>query len=242
MLSQGTLHILTFLHICFLILDDFYKLQSSSSAVTIGLAVSLAVCILFILLLAFFLWKMKYVRKFRRCQCNESNEGEMRNIYEVNETDDQIVTEDEQVREQLMEVVHKGKVKNKSKHREGMEKSVKEELETKKKEVKKKQAELQQLQEENQSGEKNLQILKNQLENKNKELKTIKAVQHYWYTWHSTIEEHQKKITEAEREVESLKKQLKTTETKIKEIKNKQAEIQKLQEDIKEMETDDTEV
>uniref|UniRef100_A0A671TPY4 Ig-like domain-containing protein n=1 Tax=Sparus aurata TaxID=8175 RepID=A0A671TPY4_SPAAU len=37
--------------------DDFFEVQSSSSSTTVGLAVSLAVCILVILILGFFVWK-----------------------------------------------------------------------------------------------------------------------------------------------------------------------------------------
>uniref|UniRef100_A0A671TND7 Butyrophilin subfamily 3 member A2-like n=1 Tax=Sparus aurata TaxID=8175 RepID=A0A671TND7_SPAAU len=37
--------------------DDFFEVQSSSSSTTAGLAVSLAVCILVILILGFFVWK-----------------------------------------------------------------------------------------------------------------------------------------------------------------------------------------
>ena len=44
--------------LCFIISDDFFEVQSSSSSTTVGLAVSLAVCILVILILGFFVWKL----------------------------------------------------------------------------------------------------------------------------------------------------------------------------------------
>uniref|UniRef100_A0A3Q1IAP6 Ig-like domain-containing protein n=1 Tax=Anabas testudineus TaxID=64144 RepID=A0A3Q1IAP6_ANATE len=249
--------------------DDLFNIQSSFFAATVGLAVSLVVCILFILLLVFFLWKIKNIRN-RRCQRGESNEGKIKNLFKMKKTKDKIVTEDEQEKEQLMtnetqetEVVHKGKLKTKSKHeqqrREEMKKglkNLKEELETKNKEEQQRREEMEKtvknLKEEletknkevekkqaelQQLQEENLHSMRNHLENKNKELKISRATKHGFFTSSSTIKAHQRKITEAEREVESLKKQLKTTETKIKEFKTKQAEIQKLQEEIKKMET-----
>ncbi|KAM8748316.1 butyrophilin subfamily 3 member A2-like [Acanthopagrus schlegelii] len=42
--------------------DDFFEVQSSSSSTTVGLAVSLAVCILVILILGFVVWKFKTKR------------------------------------------------------------------------------------------------------------------------------------------------------------------------------------
>ncbi|KAM8747603.1 butyrophilin subfamily 3 member A2-like isoform 1-T1 [Acanthopagrus schlegelii] len=46
--------------------DDFFEVQSSSSSTTVGLAVSLAVCILVILILGFVVWKFKTKRSSKQ--------------------------------------------------------------------------------------------------------------------------------------------------------------------------------
>ncbi|KAL7375581.1 hypothetical protein ABVT39_020254 [Epinephelus coioides] len=68
--------------------DDFFKVQSTSAAPIItGLAVSLAVCIMFIVLLLFI--------KTKRHHRDETEEEGRRNHSETNRTEDQLATEEE---------------------------------------------------------------------------------------------------------------------------------------------------
>uniref|UniRef100_A0A7N6AX31 Ig-like domain-containing protein n=1 Tax=Anabas testudineus TaxID=64144 RepID=A0A7N6AX31_ANATE len=246
--------------------DDFFDIQTSYSAAIVGFAVSLAVCILFILLLVFFLWK-KNIIKSKRHQGDESDHAVKKN-FSKSKTENLNSTKKEKGRELFMtnesvqmEDFNKNKAEKTSKQKQLMReeaanrvKNLIKELETKKKEVKKKEAELEQLQEENQNIEKNLQTLRKKLENKNTELQPRKAsiAQYSRFTRHDynkvqdpTDKSYQKKM-EAEREVESLTKELETTEkqlqTKIEEFKEKQAEVQQLQEEIQRMETNNTEL
>uniref|UniRef100_A0AAQ6IFH0 Ig-like domain-containing protein n=1 Tax=Anabas testudineus TaxID=64144 RepID=A0AAQ6IFH0_ANATE len=81
--------------------DDFFNIQASSSAAIVGLAVSLAVCIVFILLLVFFLWKKNIIKKKN---------------FSKSKTKDQISVEEGE-REQCMvqmEVFNESEVENKT--------------------------------------------------------------------------------------------------------------------------------
>ncbi|KAL7376005.1 hypothetical protein ABVT39_027917 [Epinephelus coioides] len=206
--------------------DNFFKVQSSSAVPVItGLAVSLAVYIMFITLLLILLWKwrqniIKTTRRYRYV----IEKGNKKTSSQTNKTEDQSVSAEE--REHLMGTdTVKMKIKKQrsqqqlleeQQRREEAEKEVqtlKEELETKKKEVETKQCELQQLHEEKQRNEDELQTLKEELKKKNKE--------------------GQNKEDQQRREVETLKKQLETKQmdldTSIKKIGEKQAEVQQLQ-------------
>ncbi|XP_051231404.1 uncharacterized protein LOC127349580 [Dicentrarchus labrax] len=231
--------------------DDFFAVLCSSST-TVGLAVSLAVCILFIIV-SFLLKLRRNAIKKKISRRDETDYG--KNCSKSNNTEDQFITEDEREREQLMthetvqmEVLNKGKEKKKhlkkqkceqeeQQRREKAQNRVKEKLN----EVKLKQAELQQLREERQRIQNNLQTLKKDLENKNKELKTIQATlsQSSWWPWSHRNEEEQK--NKAEQEVETLKKKIeihqKELDTKIKEVEHKQAEVQQLRDEVQRMET-----
>uniref|UniRef100_A0A7N6AE51 Ig-like domain-containing protein n=1 Tax=Anabas testudineus TaxID=64144 RepID=A0A7N6AE51_ANATE len=111
--------------------DDFFQFNiqsgspppsTSSPAVTVGLAVSLVVCIVFILLLVFFLWKKNMI-KLKKCQWGENDHAAKKN-FSKSKTEEQISIKEEREGEQLMRKVEK------IKH------------------IKEKQAEVQQLQEE----------------------------------------------------------------------------------------------
>ncbi|XP_067380082.1 butyrophilin subfamily 3 member A2-like [Channa argus] len=91
-------------------------------------------------------------------------------------------------------------------------KTLKRELETREKEVQKKQAELQQLHDQHQKKEK---YLKDKLSEKMKEHETLKAQLEQWWFWSSSKEACRMKKMEVEREVETLKKLLETTETEF---------------------------
>ncbi|KAI4800457.1 hypothetical protein KUCAC02_009685 [Chaenocephalus aceratus] len=159
--------------------DDFFKLQSRSSSVIIGLAVSLAVCILLMLAVSFFsLWR-EHIFKTKRTRSKTKdqflNEGER----------GQLMKPDAVQMEALKgNIGKKSKPKNRSEQqlleeqrRKDAEKEVqtlKEQLQNKKKEVESKQSELQDLHAEKQRNEKELQSLKGDLGNKNRELEKAK--------------------------------------------------------------------
>ncbi|XP_034096345.1 butyrophilin subfamily 2 member A1-like isoform X2 [Gymnodraco acuticeps] len=227
--------------------DDFFKLQSRSSSIIIGLAVSLAVCILLLAVSFFFLWR-EHIFKTKRKRSDEDqflNEGERV----------QLMKPDAVQMEALKgNVGKKSKKKNQSeqqlleeqRRRKDAEKEVQtleEQLQNKKKEVESKQSELQDLHAEKQRSEKELQSLKGDLWNKNRELgriqRSLNSVSRYDQT--SEREEEQKKKAEAEQEVDTLEKELesrqKETDTNITECEVKEAEVQQLQEEVQRMET-----
>ncbi|XP_078019985.1 uncharacterized protein LOC117245887 isoform X4 [Epinephelus lanceolatus] len=214
--------------------DDFFKVQSASAfPIITGLAVSLTVCIMFIVLLLFFLWKWRQnIIKTKRSHCDETETGKKKNSSKTNKTEDQSVPVEE--REHLMTTetvemkVVKGKGGKKSKHikkqrcqqqlleeqqrREEAEKGVqtlKEEMETKRKEVETKQSELQQLHEEKQRKEDKLQTLKEKLETKNKELETIKKTQSRFYST-SQIDEKQAEVQQLQNQIQRMESNLQT--------------------------------
>ncbi|XP_042257676.1 butyrophilin subfamily 3 member A2-like isoform X2 [Thunnus maccoyii] len=127
--------------------DDFFKLQSSSSPAIIGLAVCLAVCIVFISL--FFVWKLKQ-NKTKRSRRDET-EGGSKNVSKSNDTQMQPLnaegTEGETVDPTVSAENKRGK--EKTKH------------------IKVSQDEVNKLQDEKETEEK----LRMDLEKKNKELK-----------------------------------------------------------------------
>ncbi|XP_036967404.1 uncharacterized protein LOC119026871 isoform X2 [Acanthopagrus latus] len=211
------------------IADDFFVVQSSSSSTIIGLAVFLAVSILFNLILGFFVWKYKTKRSSKDHRVT-AEETESKPLMEMKELKKGTAArtkleEDLQQREEA----------------EAKVKTCKEELETKKTELRKKQSDLQQLDEEKKKKE-NVERLKEHLENKKTEVEQLGAAltKPSWFSQSSTKEQQQKK-KDAETEVENLLKQLETEQmelaTKTKQINDKQAEVQQLQEEIQEMET-----
>ncbi|KAK5893122.1 hypothetical protein CgunFtcFv8_006022 [Champsocephalus gunnari] len=224
--------------------DDFFKLQSRSSSVIIGLAVSLAVCILLLLAVSFFFLWREHIFKTKR---KHSDEGQFLNEGERG----QLMKPDAVQMEALKgNIGKKSKPRNQSEQqlleeqrRKDAEKEVQtleEQLQNKKKEVASKESELQDLHAEKQRDEKELQSLKGALENKNRELEKVKKDFASKYPF-SKKEELQKKKDKAEQEVENLKKKLETqqekTDTKTKEVEVKEAEVQQLQEEGQRMET-----
>ncbi|KAK2863351.1 hypothetical protein Q5P01_002884 [Channa striata] len=246
--------------------DDFFYVQSSIFPVTVGLVVSVAVCILSFLAIVL-LWRKKNSSKCKIRQLDENDKGQRNICFKPGKTKDQIFIEEKGERETLMvdkteqmeEMDGKrkkkknktSKIHQKKEEAEITVKNLEEELETKRTEVENKESELQQLHEENQEREKNLQTVKDKLEAKNKELQTVKAqIDQRRFTSFSK-ETLQTKKTVVEKEVETLKKQLETMETesqtRITEIQDKQADVQRLKDGIQKMETnqqmnDNTEV
>ncbi|XP_073330579.1 uncharacterized protein [Pagrus major] len=236
--------------------DDFFEVQSSSSSTTVGLVVILAVCILVILILVFFVWRQNNINTKRRHR-DETDEVEKNQECEPLTTEERKpmkLKEEQQRREeaenkvQALEEEQQKKTRGEQQRREAAEKILKllkEELETKKTELQKKQADLQQLHEEKQRKEKNLQRLKERLEKKNTEVETAEAaIANHWFSWEEEQKKKKKKKKkkmEAENEVKTLKKLLETEEmeldTKTKEFDEKQVEVQQLQDVIQGVET-----
>uniref|UniRef100_A0A3Q1ILK5 Ig-like domain-containing protein n=1 Tax=Anabas testudineus TaxID=64144 RepID=A0A3Q1ILK5_ANATE len=195
--------------------DDFFNIQSSFCAVTVGLTVTLAVCILFISLLVFFMWK-KNMMKPKRRQWDESDKGEKQSLTKI-KNKDQVFTEEEREKEQLMT---REKITVKTKH------------------IQQKQTELQQLQEKIQSTQQNLQTLNEKLENKKKELEKPTSLLSNWFS-SSQKAEAEREVEMLKKELETTETELKT---KINESEDKQAEIQQLEVEIQRMETNNTEM
>ncbi|XP_049922570.1 lamin-A-like isoform X1 [Epinephelus moara] len=214
--------------------EDFFKAQSSSAApVVIGLAVSLALCILLLFAVVLFVWKQRRNKiKTRRSHRDETDKGEKKNGSETHRTEDQFVTEEE------MKAL-KGKDEEKSKHqlqeeqqrREEAEREVqtlKEELHTKKTEYESKLAEVQQ----------QLQSLEEELETKTRELEENKAAQSVsWFnltiTTKQTLENEQQRREQAETKVQDLKQKL---NDKIKELQEEQRRREEAENRVKTLE------
>ncbi|XP_036967329.1 butyrophilin subfamily 3 member A1-like, partial [Acanthopagrus latus] len=236
--------------------DDFFEVQSSSSSTTVGLAVSLAVCILVILILGFFVWK------WRQNIFNQTDKGEKKNLSKRNDAEYQVVTVEEPERQQLLTDgtdqikdlkerqaagIRPEEEQLRRREAENRLKLLKEELETKKTEIRQKQADLQQLDEEKKKKEEEVKRLKEHLENKKTEVKMLEAelASYYRYSLYQSSkrekEQKKKKKKEAENEAENLKQQLETEEkeldTKTKQFNDKQVEVQQLQEEIQKKET-----
>ncbi|XP_044039909.1 butyrophilin subfamily 3 member A2-like isoform X15 [Siniperca chuatsi] len=194
--------------------DDFFDVQSSSSPVTVVLAVSLAVCIVFSSAVVFFVCKWRQKIKTKRSRSEETlMEGNRAapassswltswNLYKWFKDEHQRRVEAETKVESLTADVQMLK--------EEKEKSVKQlikELETKNKEVESLTADVQKLKEEMEKSEK-------QLETKNKEVESLKDVL--------------KLKEEKEKSEKQLKKEL---ETKNKKVDSLTADVQKLKEE-----------
>ncbi|XP_027143394.1 CD276 antigen-like isoform X2 [Larimichthys crocea] len=186
----------------FYVPDDFFELQSSSSAVTVGLAVSLAVCITFIFSVIFLFWKWRQkiikIKTSRRDETDGDKEEAQplrtRENVEVNkqlETELQQLCGEKQRNENELQTLKK-EVDSKNKELTEEKQKHEKELEDKRTEVKKLteekqtlnkeledlrtelETQLQQLREEKERNENELQTLKEKLE-KNKELQDIKT-------------------------------------------------------------------
>ncbi|KAI3376002.1 hypothetical protein L3Q82_016531 [Scortum barcoo] len=110
--------------------DDFFKVESRSSYIIIGLTVSLAVSIL--LILFFFVKWRQNKKKTKRSHMDETDTGEKRKNYESEEERErEHLTTDETVQMKAL----KAKGKKKSKHQLQEEQQRRKEAETLKKEV-----------------------------------------------------------------------------------------------------------
>ncbi|KAM8747565.1 uncharacterized protein AB9X84_015553 isoform 4-T4 [Acanthopagrus schlegelii] len=242
--------------------DDFFEVQSSSSSTTAGLVVSLAVCILVILIIGFFVWKWRQnIFKSRRSLRDEPYTGVKPNLSRCQKTEDQVVTEDETERQQLLtdETDQIKELKERQaagirpeeeqlrrREAENRLKTLIEDLEYKKTEIRQKQSDLQQLREEKKKKKENMKKLKEHLENKKTESqkKTLQsAVVKHWLSLTSKKEQKKKNGEEdAEKEVENLKLATEGPEldTKTKERETKlQEEQMEREEPVETLKTDD---
>ncbi|KAM8747571.1 butyrophilin subfamily 3 member A3-like [Acanthopagrus schlegelii] len=144
--------------------DDFFEVQSSSSSTTVGLAVSLAVCILVILILGFVVWKFKTKRSSKRQKTQV--DGDTKKHKEVQ----QLMTHETVQMKDLYKGRGERKTANskwllvtKKRFKEEQQK-LKEELQKKNREFAKQQTEVQQLQEQIQKMESGLQTLMKDLD------------------------------------------------------------------------------
>ncbi|XP_050922986.1 butyrophilin subfamily 2 member A2 [Lates calcarifer] len=212
--------------------DDFFKVQSSSSSVIIGLAVSLAVCVTLILLLVFLLWKRqnKNTKKIQRDEIDGK-----KNNSEGNKTEDQFITDGEREREMLMaETEQEREEQNERKEENNTQRSQELQEEQRRREDAEKQLQTMR----NEVTEylllpfTDLQTLRKKLRDKMSELERIRAelVQYSRISQNSNKAELQKMKQEAEKETERLKEQLEKKETelqtKTKKFAAKQAEPQ----------------
>ncbi|XP_044039912.1 butyrophilin subfamily 3 member A2-like isoform X18 [Siniperca chuatsi] len=225
------------------VLDDFFEVQSSYSPVTVVLAVSLAVCIVFSSAVVFFVCKWRQKIKTKRSRSEETlMEGNRAapassswltswNLYKWFKDEHQRRVEAETKVESLTADVQKLK--------EEKEKSEKQ-LKTKKQEVDSLTADVQKLKEEKEKSEKQL---KKELETKNKKVESLTAdVQKL----KEEKEKSEKQLKTKKQEVDSLtadvqklkdekeksEKQLKKElETKNKKVESLTADVQKLKEE-----------
>ncbi|XP_054457918.1 butyrophilin subfamily 3 member A2-like [Anoplopoma fimbria] len=243
--------------------DDFFKLQSCSSPIITGLAVSLAVCFLLLLIVV---WRWRQNIKNMKSHSDETIKGEKSNGSKTTRAEDQFVTEEE-----TKPLKDKEKTKDRREEeqkvdllfshfnlqsintevviprpdphffgKEGGEEAekevqtLKEELETKKNEVETKRAELQTLHEEKLRNETQLQKLKEEL--KNKQDRTQNSQSRFSFSGPSQQQLQQQK------EVETLKKNLESQQEEsnihIKKSEDIEGEVQQLQDQIQRMEAD----
>ncbi|KAM8747566.1 uncharacterized protein AB9X84_015554 [Acanthopagrus schlegelii] len=196
--------------------EDFF--QSSSSWITTGLTVSLAVCILVILILGFLLWR-QYKTKTKRIHRDETGKGEMNQEGEGLVTKSKLKEEQQKLKEEKQQKLkeEQQKLKEEQQSREEAENRVQileEELQKNR-----------ELQEEKKKREEEVQRIIQELQEKTDQMDGSKD---------ETIKKERRDKEKAQSEVKMLKDQL---ESKNKEYEKKQAEVRQLQEQIQKMES-----
>ncbi|XP_050925623.1 lamin-A-like [Lates calcarifer] len=205
--------------------DDFFKVQSSSSSVIIGLAVSLAVCIVVILSLVFCLWKKRQDKTRQKDSTRNKTEGGGEEMTPMRETVDGNTNHPQSGGRGASRssfppwrIISTQKLQEQQRRTQSLEEelqrrtqSLEQELQTKKEEVKDRGAEIQQLQDQN----RDLQRLNRDLENKNKQLE-------------SQLSEEKKNRMEAERKMkEELQKTKTEMEKKLQDEQRRRMEAEK---------------
>ncbi|XP_033970203.1 butyrophilin subfamily 3 member A3-like [Trematomus bernacchii] len=227
----------------FSISDDFFKLQSRSSSINIGLAVSLAVCILLMLAVSFFFLWREHIFKTKRKSLDEVDKGEKKNR---SKSKDQFLNEEE--RGQLMkpDAVHmealKGNVENKSKPKNQSEQQLLEE-QRRREEAEKEVQTLKEEQRRREEAEKEVQTLKEEQrrrEEAEKEVQTLKEEERRREEAEKevqTLKEEQRRREEAEKEVQTLKEEQRRREEAEKEVQTLKEEQRRREEAEKEVQT-----
>ncbi|XP_033970240.1 butyrophilin subfamily 2 member A1-like [Trematomus bernacchii] len=198
--------------------DDFFKLQSSSSSV-IGMAVSLAVCILLLLAVSFFFLWREHIFKTKRKSSDEDqflNEGER----------GQLMKPDAVQMEAL-----KGNVDNQSKQKNQSEQQLLEE-QRRREEAEKEVQTLKEEQRRREEAEKEVQTLKEEQrrrEEAEKEVQTLKE----------QLQNKKKEVESKESELQDLHAEKQRNQNQLQSLKgdllNKNRELGRIQKTIKEV-------
>ncbi|XP_067380024.1 butyrophilin subfamily 3 member A3-like isoform X2 [Channa argus] len=198
--------------------DDFFYVQSSILPATVGLAVSLAVCILSLYLLTLFLSKKQNGVKTKKRQWDQTDKGQKKIRSKTRKTEDEVFIEERESEQLMTENTAQIEESEGKKNRHvKFQMSLEEELDTKKNENKDKQAEVQQLQDETQRTQTNLQMLMENNESSNTESVRSQAApaqsSSFLLEGNQTettnqLQEETQKRDNAEQEVETLKNQL----------------------------------
>ncbi|XP_067380027.1 butyrophilin-like protein 8 isoform X1 [Channa argus] len=202
--------------------DDFFYVQSIIFPITVGLAVSLAVCFLIILSLGLILWKKhKIIRQWA-----ENDNGQKKNGSKTRKTEAQVSTEEETEREQLMtdNTVQMDEFDgdNKNKH------------------IKNRQTEVQQLKEDTQRMETNRETVIENKENNSTELDGSGAdpaqtscLVKLQVVSKQRFKEEKQRNQEAESKVQELKTERDNLEGNLKEEKQeREREVEKLKKQL----------
>ncbi|XP_055369424.1 selection and upkeep of intraepithelial T-cells protein 5-like isoform X2 [Betta splendens] len=170
--------------------DDFFNFPSASSAATVGLSITLAVCTVIFLLL--FLLKIKNIINCQR-HWRDGNDRERKTLMT------------NKMREEAEE----------------REKTLRAQINAKKREVEQQQTELHQLQAEKKKKETNLLSLKQKEENVIKELQTIRAAKTHVFSKVFTKDEYNNKKRQKKAELEKLKEEVEIVENQLQDQINK---------------------
>ncbi|KAM8747567.1 butyrophilin subfamily 2 member A1-like isoform 1-T1 [Acanthopagrus schlegelii] len=239
--------------------DDFFEVQSSSSSTTVILSFTVAVCIRVILILGFYVWRLKKT-KTKRIHRDETGEGEM------NQEGEGLVTKSK------WPIVSRQKLKEEQQRREEAEYRVQileEKLQKKNRELDRSQADpvqsdpgqspsphpnisrpkFQEEQQRREQAEKKVQILEEELQKKTRELhdeqqrreNTEQALQKKKKELQDMTEELEGNQAETNRKLLQDRGERRLSQKKIeskdKELEKKQAEVQQLQEEIQKMDS-----
>ncbi|KAM8747572.1 CD276 antigen homolog [Acanthopagrus schlegelii] len=209
---------------------DFFPVQSSSSSTIAGLVVSLAVCILVILILGFYVWRQEKT-KTKRIHRDETGEGEM------NQEGEGLVTKSkfkEEKQQKLKE--EQQKLKEEQQSREEAENRVQileEELQKKNRELqeekKKREEEVQRKNQELQektdqmegSKDEAIKKLLQETQEKDKVQSVVKMLKDQLESKNKEVEHHKDKVNDLTEEKKRSEKERQELQTKLKELEQK---------------------
>ncbi|KAM8747568.1 butyrophilin subfamily 3 member A3-like isoform 2-T2 [Acanthopagrus schlegelii] len=201
--------------------DDFFEVQSSSSSTTVILSFTVAVCIRVILILGFYVWRLKKT-KTKRIHRDETGEGEMNQegeglVTKLDRSQADPVQSDPGQSPSPHPNISRPKFQEEQQRREQAEKKV----QILEEELQKKTRELHDEQQRRENTEQALQKKKKELQDMTEELEGNQA-------------ETNRKLLQDRGERRLSQKKI---ESKDKELEKKQAEVQQLQEEIQKMDS-----